>query len=398
MFRATEIQLETAKQISPHQELAIIRAAFARNPSPLIRERLAGLLTLADAFDEIVETLSSAPDRSFLEDAMLVQAHLARDTVADTQQAHKVADAATRTAVNDAQRAAALAARGKAEARLGDIETARATFLEALSLDPTNKDACKRIVALELAHGTPSDLLVLLEVLAKKGAAHTRLYAGRALALARSGRFSEAREAIGFDQFHHLKELSPPRGWTSISDFNAALADELLAHPALRYERYGTASELTWRIDAPATGEAPLVRLLLDRLSSEIAAHLEHLGRSDHPWLRARPNSALLRSWCVITDGDGYETWHVHHFGWLSGVYYVRVPEAISEGAGTAGCLAFGLPPDLAGQEAAEAYGSHLVRPREGLMLAFPSHSYHRTFPHGTGERRICLAFDLRSL
>jgi uncharacterized protein (TIGR02466 family) len=180
--------------------------------------------------------------------------------------------------------------------------------------------------------------------------------------------------------------------------FNSALAEELLAHPALRYERYGTASELTWRIDAPATGEAPHVRALLAEIRAAIQSHLESIACADHPWLLSRPASAVLRSWCVITDGAGHESWHVHQFGWLSGVYYVRVPRSISCGAGPEGCLSFGLPPELAGEEAARAYDSKLVRPREGLLLAFPSHAYHRTFPHGTGEKRICVAFDLRPL
>lgn len=398
MSEPTSIQIETAKRISPHQELAIVSAAFARNHSPLMRERLAGLLTLADAFDEIVALLSGAMDRSFPEELMLTQACFARESRDDDEQARAAADRASRIAATDRERSAALAARAKAEIRLAQADAARITLAESLRLDPSNKDACKRIAALELAHGRHEELLGLTDSLAVSGAAHTRLFAARALAYARAGKIDEAREAMGFDLFHAALELAPPPGWNSIHAFNAALAGELLSHPGLRYERYGTASELTWRIDAPATGEAPHVRLLLECISSGIADHLERIGSGEHPWLRARPKSALLRSWCVITDGDGYETWHVHHFGWLSGVYYVRVPDAIASGSGSEGCLAFGLPAELAGDEAAERFGTQLVRPREGLMLRFPSHAYHRTFPHGTREQRICLAFDLRPI
>jgi tetratricopeptide (TPR) repeat protein len=398
MSEPTRIQVEMAKQISPQQELAIVRAAFEKSPTALMRERLAGLLSLADAFDETVELLSAAADRGFWEEMILVQACLARETSRDDEAARAAAKRALQLSQKDHERAAALAARAKAELRLGKRFAARSTLAEALRLDPRNMDACKRIAALELASGHTDRLLMLADQLAAKGAAHTRLFAARALAHARAGNLPAARDAIGFEAFRHERELEPPPGWGSIGEFNQALAEELLAHPALRYERYGTASELTWRIDAPATGEAPRARLLLDQLAGAIGSHLERIGDADHPWIRARPKSALLRSWCVITEGDGYETWHVHHFGWLSGVYYVRVPDSIASGTGRGGCLSFGLPPDLAGDSGAADYGGRLVRPREGLMLAFPSHAYHRTFPHGTGEKRICVAFDLRPL
>ena len=100
----------------------------------------------------------------------------------------------------------------------------------------------------------------------------------------------------------------------------------------------------------------------------------------------------------LITGGDGFENWHLHPFAWLSGVYYVRVPDQIANGNSRNGCIAFGLPEDLAGKAGAEAYGQRLVRPQEGLMLTFPSHAYHRTYPHETAGKRICFAFDVRPI
>ncbi len=138
------------------------------------------------------------------------------------------------------------------------------------------------------------------------------------------------------------------------------------------------------------------MRVLLDRIAEAIADHIARVGDSDHPWMAARPGDATLRAWCVITDSDGFENWHVHQFGWLSGAYYVRVPESIAHGESEAGCVALGLPEDLVGEDAAAAYGIGVVRPQSGLLLMFPSHTYHRTFPHGERDRRICVAFDLK--
>ena len=396
MSQATRIELEVAKQLTVRQELEIVRLAYARSPTPVMRSRLARLFLLCDAFDDVITLLSPCDDLDYREATLLIHAHLSRETPEDTRAVRRVADHALSLAADDSARAAALAARGKAETRLGDIAAARATLEHALRLDPHEKDACKRLAALDFAADDSDAVLATVDALAAQGAAHARLFAARTLAHARGDAPEAAREAAGFDALAHTQTLAPPPGWSDIHAFNAALAEELLAHPGLYYERYGTASELTWRIDAPATREAPLVRLLLARIADEIAAHVERVAGADHPWARARPDAAVLRSWCVITESDGFETWHVHQFGWLSGVYYVRVPDSIAHGEDPGGCLAFGLPEDLAGEAGAAAFGTHMVRPHDGLMMAFPSHSYHRTFPHGLREKRICLAFDLR--
>lgn len=394
MSEAIKIHLETARQLSPPQELKILRAAYARRPSLAVRTGLATLLLQCDAFGEAIALLSGAADLNFREEILLAQALLALKTPPDARRAGEAADRGLGLANGAAKRAMALAIRGKVEIRLGNRAAARATLEHALAEDPLNKDAFKRLVALDLAED-PAAVLATANSLGARGAAHARLFAARAVAQARHGEMDAARATLAFDDLHYAGQLAVPPGWASIGAFNAALAEELLSHPGLRYERYGTASELSWRIDAPATRDAPLVRLLLDRIAEAIAEHIGGL-EIDHPWVDSRPAEAILHSWCVITESEGFESWHVHPFGWLSGVYYVQVPDSIANGENRDGCLAFGLPEDEAGSEAAAAYGVEVVRPQEGLMLAFPSHTFHRTFPHGSREKRICLAFDLK--
>jgi hypothetical protein len=168
-----------------------------------------------------------------------------------------------------------------------------------------------------------------------------------------------------------------------------------MKHPSLRYDRYGTASTNTWRIDEPAAGGSDLVLLLQQSIVTAVNDYVGRLADQHHPWVKARPENGILHNWCVITDGDGYEEWHVHQNGWLSGVYYIAVPDRIVTGADTAGCIAFGLPDDLVGSDAAAAFGTRIERPASGTLLMFPSHCYHRTFAHGDHGRRICLAFDI---
>jgi hypothetical protein len=392
----TDIRLDDTRQLTIKEKLRILQAAYAVRPTTRIRAELAALLLQDDAFAAVIDLFDACADLNFYEEMMLLQALLGRETAVDNQRARVTADRAYALASTDDHRAAALADRAKAEIRLSNVTAARDTLSRALHYDPANKNACKRLAALDLAADDPAEVIIMADNLSRQGAAHARLFAARALAQARLGAIDAARGTIGFDDLHHAQPLPAPEGWADIESFNVALAAELLAHPGLRYERYGSASELTWRIDFPATREAPLVNLLLRQIAATLGEHINRVAQLDHPWVRARPTSAKLHSWCVITESDGFETWHVHQFGWLSGVYYVSIPDSIAHGEDDGGCLGFGLPGDLTGGENAAAYGTHIIRPQNGMMIAFPSHTYHRTFPHGLREKRIALAFDLR--
>ncbi|BGE84892.1 MULTISPECIES: putative 2OG-Fe(II) oxygenase [Methylosinus] len=394
---ATTIRLETAKRLTARQELELTRAAHARNAaSRELRRRLAWLLNACDRYSETVALLAGAADLDFGEAMLRTNALLALETHEATREAIVSADCAFALADADRRRAAALADRGKAEMRLGDVRAER-TLREALALDPHNKDACKRLAALCFSTREPGAALALAEALVAQGVGHSRVLAAQVLALARLGRIEEAREAEARERLQLVSRLSPPPGWASRQAFDAALAAELVAHPGLHLERYGSASHRTWRIDSTISHFAPLAQQLLARIATIAERHVATLAAAvDHAMIRVRPPELVLHSWCVITDEDGYETWHVHQHGWLSGVYYVATPPGIAEARDERGHIAFGLPEDLVGEEAARAFGSGLVRPEPGLMMLFPAHCYHRTYPHRASGRRICVAFDFR--
>jgi tetratricopeptide (TPR) repeat protein len=393
-----QISIEQPKAMTVPQERDLLRAAVAQNPtSLLLKTRLAALRIITDQFDEAIALLEGCVETSpsFETYELLAQACLSRETAADNQSARDAALRAFELSTTNFQRAAALASLGKAQIRLGEETAARATLERALEENPHSKDAYKRLAALFLRRNAPDDVLRLADRLSSQGVGHSRLLASRTLALAKLGRVEQARACDNLAQFAPRRMLAPPASFGGLAAFNMALAEELLAHPALRFDRYGTASSRTWRIDEPATGGSELLAALYAQMRRNMEEFIAETRHIDHPWVRARPAAGVLHNWCVITDGPGYEEWHPHQHGWLSGVYYVAIPEAVARGDGEAGCIAFGLPDELIGKSAADAYGVELVRPTAGLSMLFPSHAYHRTFPHGLDERRICLAFDL---
>lgn len=387
------ITLERRKPIGARAERALLRDAYARSPdTPGLRLKLATVLFEQDAFDAVVALFATHDARDPGEAAMLVRALFARGAPADTRRALAILESAPE--ISDPGGAQRLADQARAYRRLGQPDMARKRLTRALALDPMNPDACMRMAALHLEAGDAGAALAMLGDLAKAGVSHGYAQAAQVLALARAGRIVEARAATGFDAFHHRGTIDTPAGFTR-AGFDAALAAELLAHPEQRFGRYATASEQSWRIDKPAGGRSPMVDLLLARIVEAAERHVATLADDDHPWASARPASGLLNCWCVITEGPGHESWHIHPSAWLSGVYYAQVPRAITEGADRAGCIAFGVPEDDVGAAAAAAYGERIIRPETGMLMLFPSHSYHRTYPHGTSERRICLAFDI---
>jgi Putative 2OG-Fe(II) oxygenase len=393
-----EIVHEPVKVLTLAQERELARLAHDRVKSPALRFRRVQLATQDDDFAEVVSVLDGADDLAFSEHIMLTRAYLAMETEAGTAKARQRANFALEAAQSPVQRGAALADRAKAERRLLQTKAARESLEAALEADPHSKDACKRLAALDLEQGRASALVEWSKGLTVSGVGHARLHAARVLGEAACGDLDAARATEGLAALSSRRVLPPPPGWDSLEAFNAALAVELMSHRGMRYERYGSASNYTWRIDYLARPDAPLVQLLLRHLAAQIQTKVGLLEGLDHRWLADKPDQALLRAWCVITEGDGFESWHVHQFGWMSGVYYVQIPDEIKLGSDLGGCLAFGLPEEFTGSEAAEAYGTTPVRPEPGMMLTFPSHVFHRTYPHFGPGKRICVAFDVKPI
>jgi uncharacterized protein (TIGR02466 family) len=99
----------------------------------------------------------------------------------------------------------------------------------------------------------------------------------------------------------------------------------------------------------------------------------------------------------VVLRSGGYQTPHIHPDGIVSGVYYVRVPDAVRTGTGEAGCIRFGQPSTTdGGAVEGGALLTMTVKPEAGLMVLFPSYFWHRTLPFESPQDRICIAFDVQ--
>jgi tetratricopeptide (TPR) repeat protein len=391
------VEIEPPRMFSVKEELVINRTAVARRPSAEMRYRLANNLYTLDQFDEAIDILTAldAETEDFRVPHMLAAALMARETRADTLEAVRIAERAVSLATTNFETARSLASLGKAQIRLERFDDGRKTLHAALDANIQNKDAYKRLAMLDFQLERTEAALEFADEMVAQGITHARVLGVRPLALAKLGRIEEAREAFGFDTYLHEAILPPPPGWDSIEAFNRDLAVELLAHPGIRYERYGVASAHTWRIDEPCLARSKMMPHLQRLLQREVETCVASLGDGGDAWMQGRKPSGYLHHWSVVTDGDGFEEWHVHQNGWLSGAYYVDIPDFIVNGQDNGGCVAFGLPEGIVGDDAHHAFGTRVFRPRSGLVMMFPSHSFHRTYAHRGDRRRICVAFDI---
>jgi tetratricopeptide (TPR) repeat protein len=391
------ITLEPPKALPATAEARLLLDALARQPdSPRLRSKLGKVLNQLDRFEETIALLEPALGLLDCDTALtLAQACFALREADHLDLARAAADRARDSAKSAAQQARAMADQAKVQSRLGNDDAALAILRSAMELDRRSVAAFKRLSVQLLRQGDPELVVRLTAGLIADGICHARVLSARVTALAATGRIEQAQAASGLARFLHCAPITPPPGWESLELFNAELVAELTANAALRLDRFGTASTRTWRLDAPTASETPLWQLLLGQIARSVEVWANGLSGTDHPWLGARPQHAVLRSWCVMTGAEGHELWHMHPDGWLSGGYYPLVPPVPGSDGNKPGHLAFGLPDGLPGAASAKRFGEVTVKPEAGLLTLFPSHAYHRTYPHGTAERRICVAFDV---
>ena len=121
-------------------------------------------------------------------------------------------------------------------------------------------------------------------------------------------------------------------------------------------------------------------------------AHLRN-ALGSHPYVISLPEQWHLDTWGVVLRSQGHQGPHFHPEGYISGVYYVNVPDEVSGGRNDDGCIEFGRTAEVIGGSAEPI--TRVIKPEAGLALLFPSYFYHRTLPFESDAERICVAFDV---
>ncbi|MFQ5784221.1 MAG: tetratricopeptide repeat protein [Alphaproteobacteria bacterium] len=286
---------------------------------------------------------------------------------------------------------------GNTFAEQGAHDAAAAAYRRALDCDAGYVRPRQGLAALALARGAPRNAVEACDACLARDPGNRQALAIKAAALDVLGERDAVRALIDFDRLIAPVRCAAPAGFADLDAFNAALAAHALDHPTLAYEPLSKATrsgrQTRELLVEPKGPVAHLEMIIEDAVADYLAAHPADPG---HPFLAHPPARWRLNVWATVLGAQGHQAAHIHPAGWLSGVYYVRLPAAVAADDDDAGWIEFGGH-DPASKLTVEPE-RRLYRPEEGLMLLFPSYFFHRTVPFESDEARISIAFDVLPL
>jgi len=208
---------------------------------------------------------------------------------------------------------------------------------------------------------------------------------------------SSVDQLVDFDRFVRASLIEIPAGYSSLEAFNADLHEELRRqhsnphHPMDQTMRGGTQTRNN--LFQNSTG---LVGVLKDQISAKINAFINELTPDrEQPFLRfINPQFVFTGAWSTILSGAGYDRSHVHNEGWMSGTYYVKIPDFDeAQIADEEGCLQFGEPnKHFASSRNAT---KRVIRPQVGTVVLFPSYYWHGVRQFNRNGVRHSVSYDL---
>ena len=280
------------------------------------------------------------------------------------------------------------------------LDDALAAYDRAITLEPKLLDGLFEVGKPRHIHalferGDHLRAVDALDAFLRHRPGHSCALALKAIALDELGRREQARELVDFDRLIQPRRLAPPDDGTSLAELNGSLAEWIRKHPTLHQapaafsvHRGLTTGELLEEPKGPIRLFERMIRAAVDDYRNSLPAG------SEHPFVRNKPARWHLTMWAIIIEAEGFQVPHIHPSGWLSGVYYVRLPEVVHAPDGNqAGWIEFGEPySDIAHSVQPELKA---FRPEEGLLLMFPSYFYHRTLPFVSDQQRISISFDV---
>ncbi len=205
---------------------------------------------------------------------------------------------------------------------------------------------------------------------------------------------SELNEINAFVQAEPLPLAAE---FNDLSAFNSALKHDVMNHSLLRKNPAGLAARNGHMTDDLMADETVAICAFKRQLEEAIHDYIEQLpDDAGHPFLKHKSTEYELNLWATWVKGDGFIDKHIHEESWLSGAYYVDVPEITQDSQSHQGYFQYGcIPADMLHLQNVDNASFGYIKPQPGLLVIFPSYLYHQTIPHESEDDRISIAFDL---
>lgn len=283
----------------------------------------------------------------------------------------------------------------------GDIDRAAGLYADGLALGAGNPPHLSNYAACLLKLGRFREALATADQHRATGALSANIAAYRAQALWELDEDDQALALLDPTQFVFTATPAAPAGYADIQAFNQELVAAFEAHPTLtgtwdpsqRAARGGRVTENLFGPGIPIPTVIKAFRAMITETVTNVTAELA--DTPGHPFLGRRAKAPLeIVSWANLMPGQGVQAAHIHNLGWLSGVYYPKVPETVSSSDSShAGWLGFGKPGYNIPSNRPPP--TRFLAPKEGLLVCFPSYIWHWTEPFEGEAERVSVAFDV---
>ena len=202
---------------------------------------------------------------------------------------------------------------------------------------------------------------------------------------------------VDYGKWVTTRTINIPGGFSSLRDFNEALHSEIAdrhdkSPPPMDQTMHG-GTQIPNNLFKSPSG---LTALIKNQITTELTQYIKSLDQdSTHPFLCYKNiNFKYTGAWSTILYDEGYDSNHIHNEGWLSGVYYIKVPDLPDKiWENGQGCIQFGEPPSLFLSQQNKI--CRLIRPEEGCVVFFPSYYWHGVRPFKEKGLRHAIAFDI---
>ena len=345
---------------------------------------------LAEARSLLAMAVEVAPD--------YMQAHVALGDCRDQEREGDLAIPSYRRALALApEQAGTLVALGNLTQQAGENRAASALYRRALAIQPGSHAAANNLASASLKLLDPATALDASDRVLAADPTHVRATAYKIVALRALGHSAEADDLVGLGTLVRTINLNVSERYPDLAAFNADLTTALASHPNLSRDWDPTQRAIRGGAIVPRFLEhrVPVIQAFESCLRDAIGRAIAGLPDDPaHPYLACKPRFYDLDIWGNLLGRSDHQSAHIHNLGWMSGVYYVAVPEPEPGEDPRAGWIEFNRPGYGIPTPAGEA-GIQAIQPKPGMAILFPSYVWHGTIPFSGAGQRISIAFDL---
>ena len=132
------------------------------------------------------------------------------------------------------------------------------------------------------------------------------------------------------------------------------------------------------------------ILILKKVIEKQIIIYRDKFKDCEDFFIKKWPEKNKFRAWHVKLLHQGHQKSHIHPAGWLSGVFYIKIPQVLNKNEGSIEFTFHGY--DYPNHENLTNF---IHTPKVFDMVLFPSSLFHRTIPFNSQDDRQSIAFDL---